>query len=260
VRWRSFVAVGDSFTEGMCDAYPDGTYRGWADLVAARLAVDAGPTFGYANLAIRGRLFDRVVAEQVPPTLTMQPDLISFAAGFNDLLRRGYDQAQLLSRFDEVVGKLRATGADVVLFRFGDVLARLPMQRVLAPRIAALNRAVGEFAERHGGILVDLCRDDEFHNPVMWSGDRLHMSAAGHRRVAAHVLTALGVGCDEQWLLVPPWPAPTPWLAARGADLRWVGQHVAPWLRRRLTGRSSGDLVTAKRPTLSPPEPSAPLP
>ena len=30
--WRSFVAVGDSFTEGMDDPYPGGrSYRGWAD-------------------------------------------------------------------------------------------------------------------------------------------------------------------------------------------------------------------------------------
>jgi lysophospholipase L1-like esterase len=90
VQWRSFVAVGDSFTEGMDDPYPDGTYRGWADLVASRLAVDA-PDFRYANLAIRGRLFPNVVAEQVPAALAMKPDLISFAAGGNDVLRRSFD-------------------------------------------------------------------------------------------------------------------------------------------------------------------------
>jgi hypothetical protein len=78
------------------------------------------------------------------------------------------------------------------------------------------------------------------------------MSPAGHRRVAAHVLNALDVGVDEDWLIVPPRPAPTPWLAARGADLRWARQHLAPWVHRRLTGRSSGDLITAKRPVLAP--------
>jgi hypothetical protein len=66
------------------------------------------------------------------------------------------------------------------------------------------------------------------------------------------VLTALGVGADEDWLMVPPRPAATPWLAARGADLRWAGRHLAPWVKRRLTGRSSGDLVSAKRPALGP--------
>jgi lysophospholipase L1-like esterase len=251
MAWRSFVAMGDSFTEGMDDPYPDGTYRGWADLVAARLAVEEGPHFGYANLAIRGRLLDQVIAEQLAPALAMRPALVSFAAGGNDVLRRKVDVAGLVDRIDPVIGRLRAAGADVVLFRFADVTAHLPGQRIVAPRAAMLNDGARRLAEKHGAYLIDLFADDTFHNPAMWSMDRLHLSPAGHRRVAGHVLTALGVGVDEDWLLVPPQPAPTPWLLARGADLRWAGQHLAPWLRRRLTGASSGDTVTAKRPALS---------
>lgn len=250
--WRNFVAVGDSFTEGMCDPYPDGTYRGWADLVATRLALQVGPDFRYANLAVRGRLFDRVVAEQVPVVRTVRPDLVSFAAGGNDVLRRRCRPAELVRRIDQVIGELRGTGADVLLFRYANVMARLPGQRLVAGRIAVLNDAVGEIAERHGALLVDLFADDGFTNPRLFSEDRLHLSPEGHRRVAAHVLNALKVGCDEDWLVVPPHPAPTPWLAARGADLRWAGRHLAPWIRRRLTGRSSGDAVTAKRPSLAP--------
>src|SRR3954467_5944991 len=87
MAWRSLVAMGDSFTEGMNDPYPDGTYRGWADLVAARLAAESGPDSGYANLAIRGRLVDQVLGEQLEPVLAMKPDLVSFAAGGNDVLR-----------------------------------------------------------------------------------------------------------------------------------------------------------------------------
>lgn len=252
MRWRSYVAVGDSFTEGLDDPYEDGSYRGWADLVATRLAAEAGPEFGYANLAIRGRLFGNVVAEQVPAALAMRPDLISFAAGGNDVLRRSFDPVAMVDRFDAVIGELRASGADVLLFRFADLMVRLPGQRLIAPRVGLLNEAVGDTAKRHGATLVDLFADDEFGNPALWSVDRLHLSAAGHRRVAGHVLTALGVECDPEWLLVPPRPAPTPWLLARGADLRWAGQHLAPWVRRRLTGRSSGDTVTAKRPLLGP--------
>ena len=79
----------------MDDPNPDtGVFRGWADLVAIRLAEDT-PDFRYANLAIRGRLFDNIVEEQVPPTLRMQPDLISFAAGGNDALRRGFEPARV---------------------------------------------------------------------------------------------------------------------------------------------------------------------
>jgi len=252
MTWNSFVAMGDSFTEGMDDAYPDGTYRGWADLVAARLAVDAGPNFGYANLAVRGKLLDQVVADQLEPALAMRPGLVSFAAGGNDVLRRRVDPWGLVHRMDPVVRRLRDAGADVILFRFADVTAHLPGQRIVGPRAAALNDGARELAQRHGAYLIDLFADDAFRNPLMWRADRLHLSAAGHRRVAAHVLNALGVGVDEDWLLVPPMPAPTPWLLARRADLQWAGRHFAPWLRRRFAGASSGDLVTAKRPELAP--------
>jgi lysophospholipase L1-like esterase len=251
VSWGNYVAMGDSFTEGMNDPYPDGTYRGWADLVAARLAVEQGPDFGYANLAVRGRLVDEVVAEQLEPTLAMQPALVSFAAGGNDVLRRRIDPRALVAKIDNVVGKLRASGSDVILFRFADIAAILPGQRIVGPRAAALNDGAGEVAAKHGAYLIDLFADPAFYNPLLWSSDRLHLSPAGHRRVAAHVLRALGVGVEEDLLLVPPMPAPTPWLLARGADLRWAGQHFAPWLKRRLVGESSGDLITAKRPELS---------
>jgi lysophospholipase L1-like esterase len=252
MAWRSFVAMGDSFTEGLSDPYPDGSYRGWADLVAARLAVEVGPDFGYANLAIRGRLLDQVVREQLPAALAMKPALVSLAAGGNDVLRRKVDPARLVATIDSVVGRLGAAGADVILFRFADVTARLPGQRIVGPRAAFLNDGIRRLVEKHGAYLIDLFADGTFHNPAMWSSDRLHLSPAGHRRVAGHVLNALGVGVDEDWLLVPPMPAPTPWLLARGADLRWAGQHLAPWIRRRLVGASSGDTVTAKRPALSP--------
>ncbi len=251
VRWRSFVAVGDSFTEGLDDPDPSGNgYRGWADLVAHTLAARAAG-FQYANLAVRGRLFPQVADEQVPRALSMAPDLVSFAAGGNDALRRGFDPDRLLPRFERIVASFREAGADVILFQFADVTRRLPGRRVIGPRAEVLNRAAREIGERYGARVIDLWSDDEFANPALWSVDRLHLAPAGHRRVAAHVLTALGITPDPQWWHVPPVPRQR-WVAARVADVRWAGQHLAPWIVRRLTGRSSGDLVTAKRPTLSP--------
>jgi len=254
MRWRNFVALGDSFTEGMDDPYEDGRgYRGWADLVAGRLAGDAsGGDFGYANLAVRGRLLPRVVEEQVPAALAMKPDLISFAAGGNDALRRGFDPDALLQRFDDTIRDLRATGADVVLFRWADISTRLPGGRVIGPRVRMMNDAVTATAERHGALVVDLWGDPAFANTRMWSVDRLHLSPSGHRRVAAHVLTALGVAAEESWLAAVPPPERLSWMTQRTADARWVTQHLAPWVKRRLTGRSSGDLVEPKRPGLEP--------
>jgi lysophospholipase L1-like esterase len=236
------VALGDSFTEGLDDPNPDGTFRGWADLVAEKLGAR------YANLAIRGKLFDGVVAEQVEPGLALEPDLISFAAGGNDVLRRHCDPVALMERYDTLIGRFRATRADVVVFRFANLLKRLPANKMIAPRVHYLNNAVGETAKRYGARLVDLWADDEFDNPALWSVDRLHLSAAGHLRTAAHVLSALDIQPDKQWWEVPAWPPRLSWPAARAADARWAGKHLLPWVKRRLTGRSSGDGRTAKKP------------
>lgn len=246
------MALGDSFTEGMDDPYADGVFRGWADLVAGRLNELSGGDFGYANLAIRGRLYDAIVGEQLEPALAMKPDLVSFAAGANDVLRRRCDPPALMARFDATVARLRATGADVLLFRFADVMSRLPGNNLVAPRIRYLNQAVGDVAAKNGARLVDLWNDHEYANPALWSIDRLHLSAAGHRRTAAHVLAALDVPADPTWWDLPPWPERRSWLVTKGDDLAWAGRYLAPWIKRRLTGRSSGDSVTAKRPTMGP--------
>jgi lysophospholipase L1-like esterase len=64
--WRTYVALGDSFTEGVGDPDPvTGAERGWADRLASVLA-EGEPAFRYANLAVRGMLLDRVLATQVP--------------------------------------------------------------------------------------------------------------------------------------------------------------------------------------------------
>src|SRR4051812_19850076 len=110
MSWGSFVAMGDSFTEGLNDAYPDGTYRGWADLVAARLAIDAGPDFGYANLAVRGKLLGQIIDDHLEPILAMSPALVSVAGGGNDSLRPRADPHSLVDKLDAVVGQLRSTG------------------------------------------------------------------------------------------------------------------------------------------------------
>ncbi|MEV8516154.1 SGNH/GDSL hydrolase family protein [Dactylosporangium sp. NPDC051484] len=251
-QWASFVAVGDSFTEGLDDLRPDGLgYRGWADLVAGVLAENVAE-FRYANLAVRGRLFDNIAAEQVPLAVAMKPDLISFAGGGNDALRRSFEPEKLVARFDKTIEKLRATGADVVLFRWADLTGRMPGGKMLRPRVDLFNTAIESVGVNHGAHVVSLWDDSEFANPRLWGIDRLHLSPAGHRRVAAHVLTKLGVTCDPDWLAAPPPPEELSWMSRKAADARWATQHLAPWVKRRLTGRSSGDMVTAKRPELAP--------
>jgi len=87
--WSRYVAIGDSFTEGLSDADPEqpGRYRGWADRLAALLAEQSDGEFGYANLAVRGRILEDVVGPQLEAALALGPDLVSVVGGGNDILR-----------------------------------------------------------------------------------------------------------------------------------------------------------------------------
>jgi lysophospholipase L1-like esterase len=249
--YRSFVALGDSFTEGMDDPRADGTYRGWADLVAQHLAGEVDG-FRYANLAIRGRLLGPIVAEQLEPALAMAPELVSIAGGGNDIMRRKVDVHAVAALLDDAVRRLRETGATVAVFSGADPTHLWPGGHRLNGRIDVLHRAVQRIAAERGAVHVDLWSDDRYRDARMWSHDRLHLSPRGHHRVAAQVLDALGVPPRAEWRTELPPVSAVPWVRARAEDVRWARQHVAPWLRRRLRGVSSGDLVTPKRPALEP--------
>src|SRR5690554_5488949 len=88
--WTRYVALGDSFTEGIGDPEPGspGGHRGWADRVAEVLSAKTDD-FAYANLAVRGRLLQQILDEQVEPALALRPDLVSISAGGNDIIRPG---------------------------------------------------------------------------------------------------------------------------------------------------------------------------
>ncbi|GLY66687.1 SGNH/GDSL hydrolase family protein [Amycolatopsis taiwanensis] len=246
-----FVALGDSFTEGVGDddpSRPNGV-RGWADRVAEELAAGESE-FRYANLAIRGRLLDRVLAEQLEPALSLEPDLVSLYAGGNDLLRPRVDIDALAHRYDEAVARLAGCGATVVLFTGVDGVDD-PVFRRLRGRTAIYNEHVRVIAARHGAIVVDMWAMRQLRDRRMWSPDRLHLNSLGHTEVAIAVLDALGVAHGLVPAALGPQPVVHPRLR-RAEDLRWGREHVLPWIKRRLRGESSGDALEAKRPGLAP--------
>ena len=252
----AFVAIGDSFTEGLNDPDPGGGFRGWADLVAGALAARR-PGFRYANLAIRGKLLGQVVAEQLPRAVELAPELVSLAAGGNDILH-GCDVDELAATFEPAVAKLQAAGCRVLIFTGFDP-RMFPVIRLLRGRIAAYNMHLRGIADQYGCDLVDLWSMRALKDTRAWSADRLHLTTEGHRQVARRACEVLGLPADAGWR-VPPAPARRPsarpgrsvWLAARRQDARWAREYAGPWLRRRLTGTSSGDGLPPKRPDLLP--------
>ncbi|MEU4215844.1 SGNH/GDSL hydrolase family protein [Actinoplanes sp. NPDC026623] len=238
-----YVAVGDSFTEGMGDELADGSVRGWADLVAAGLAAEETGPVRYANLAIRGRLLDPIVNGQLEAALSLSPapSLITFNGGGNDMMRPGTDMTRLVGLLERAIRRCVDAGVRMVVLSGADPSARLPFGGVVRRRGEILTAATAELAARYGVQLVDVFHDAEIRGAAYWSADRLHLNAAGHQRVAGLVLTALGHARTAH--VVDPGPGDGRRVFA---EARYYREHVLPWLGRRVRGRSSGDNRTGK--------------
>ena len=251
-RWARYVALGDSMTEGLWDLDPAAPEvpRGWADLLAQRLAERHAGPLHYANLAVRGRLLGEIVAEQLPAALELGPDLVSLVGGGNDLLRPGADPDALAARLETAVARVRATGADVLLATGMDARDS-PVIRATRPRVAVFNAHVWTIARRHGAHVLDVWGMRSLRDWRMWAQDRIHLSTEGHERVAQGALVALGLGAETPGWDDPLEPLPPVARAERlRGDLTWARTYAGPWVGRRLRRRSSGDARRPKRPQL----------
>lgn len=235
-----YVAIGDSFTEGVGDERADGSVRGWADRVAEGLADATGQPVEYANLAIRGRKLGPIVDEQLEPALALGPTLVTYNGGGNDIMRRQVDMRTLMDLSRRVVGRCREAGVRLIVLAGPDPTTRIPLGRVVHRRGEELTADIVHLTDAAGLSFVDMWHDQEIRRPGYWGTDRIHLNPAGHRRVARQVLGALGYpSVDDP-------ESPTEPRRSLADNLVFYRQHVGPWVRRRVQGRSSGDHRTAK--------------
>ncbi|MBP2411589.1 lysophospholipase L1-like esterase [Arthrobacter stackebrandtii] len=249
--WRRFVALGDSFTEGLDDPEPrnPGGYRGWADRAAEELSVGV-PEFSYANLAVRGLLLHEVVETQMGPALALKPDLVSVQAGGNDLLHPGADPDKLAGILEEAVVRLRLQDITVVVF-VGPDAGRSTIMGQFRSKIAVFNENMRSIAEHHDAVVADLWAMTELHDRRMWGPDRLHPSPLGHHAIAAMFLETLNVPHS----LLPLAPKELPgrsWRQARVGDLVWARDYFMPWVLRGIRRESPTGGFGPKRPVASP--------
>lgn len=243
---KRFLALGDSFSEGMgdIDQSRPNEVRGWADRVAEQLCVDPG--WGYANLAIRGKKTGQVVAEQLSAALELKPTLATLYMGANDILRPKIDIDALMVDYRKMALALAETGATLLLFTGFDTGGSGIFSSTRG-RTAIYNEAVREIADEAEATVADYWRWREFRDWRYWSSDRLHMNSAGHTLMASKVLAVLE---HQTRIEVPELPAVTE--RSRSEKLRedaaWAKEHLMPWVKRRMTGTSSGDHLSARFP------------
>ncbi|MBG6106858.1 SGNH/GDSL hydrolase family protein [Frigoribacterium sp. CG_9.8] len=241
----SYVAIGDSFSEGVGDDLPDGRVRGWADLVAFGLASASTTPVTYANLAIRGRLLAPIVSGQLDAALALAPALMSINGGGNDIMRPRVSITGVADQLETAVDRAVANGVHVILVSGADPTRHIPLGSFVRARGDQLAASIRDRLPKQHVTFVDNWADAELGRLHYWSRDKLHLNPIGHARVAGNVLAALGVESADD-------PRPGIPAVAHEHTAAYWRRYVLPWIGRRLTGRSSGDNREPKIATLQP--------
>lgn len=191
-----YAAMGASESMGAGASPPS---RGWVYLVAGRLK-QRFPAVAVRNFADGGKTTEHARTVQLPKVLEFQPDLVTYAAGLNDL-QYGLPVETAKANTEYVLRELQARSHAKVVMASVSVGNRLPLLQVNVPklrlrranlspeRVAAFNAAFRELADRYGAVLADLgeilpesAGTQEVES--LFSYDGVHPNNKGHARMA----------------------------------------------------------------------------
>jgi lysophospholipase L1-like esterase len=194
--WRCFVALGDSFTEGIGDRVEGVPLRSWADWLTRAIRARQG-ALEYHNLARHGLRTAQIREEQLARALDYRPDLASVIGGANDVLGLGWDAGHFREEFAALVAALGETGATVITATMANFAAVAGgngagrSYRRLRERVEEANGIIRAVSAEYGTIFVDFWPLTDTLGRAAWSGDDLHPNARGYRFIAERIAAAL---------------------------------------------------------------------
>ena len=161
------------------------------------------PEMSFTNLAVRGYRARDAIQRELPEAIALQPDLITVFIGGNDvLLTPRLDGARFADELDQLLAPFADPSVTVVLSTLPDLAAVSPLppplRGQLRRRVETVNEVIRQAAHRYDTVLLDAWAEPRILRNAMWSFDRIHPSAAGHRLIAASVAELLGVPASAQ--------------------------------------------------------------
>ena len=250
----NYVAIGDSLSEGLGDFafewFDNREGCGWTDRLATLLTIqaeDAGNSFHYANLAIRGSKLRKIMTTQLDAALALKPDFITVMAGANDIMTKAKKLPELERVYREGLIKIQASGAKVVVANIMNPV-HLRVFSPMAARAARMTALIERSAAELGIDVIDVHRISELRDLRYWADDMVHFSGHGHIMVANRAAAVMGLEYRMPEAVLEP--APDLSRSIR-ETIRWVRSYLLPFFKRKMSGKSSGDGFEAKYPSFT---------
>ena len=174
----AIVAFGDSLTAG----YGVDPGKSYPDFLQ-QMIDDAGHRYRVVNAGISGDTTSGGV-ERVEGVIALKPALVVLELGPNDGLR-GLPLAATRANLEEMIGRLKAAGAQVVL-------AGMTLPRNYGPDyVRSFENMYSDLAKKHSLPLIPFLLAGVAENNLHMQRDGLHPTVEGNRRVAANVMKVM---------------------------------------------------------------------
>ena len=191
--WKRFVAIGDSFTEGIGDEVEGIALKSWVDHFVQLCVND----IEYANFAKRGLVTKEIRSQQLEKALTFNPDLVSLIAGANDVLKGRWNHYAYKEDMKCMIDTLSKTGADIMIANLTDFTVRLPFstekKQVLKEQLLEANEVILSLSREHQLHHIDFWNHQLVNDNTLWSKDFIHPNSKGYVKVAELIFSSLPV-------------------------------------------------------------------
>lgn len=191
--WKRFVAIGDSFTEGIGDEVEGIALKSWVDHFVQLCENE----LKYANFAKRGLVTKEIRSQQLGKALTFNPDLVSLIAGANDVLKGSWNHHAYKNDMEFMIDTLSKTGADIIIANLPDFTVRLPLssekKQVLREQLLEANEVILSLSREYKLHHVDFWNHHLVNDNTLWSTDLVHPNSKGYVKVAELIFNSLPV-------------------------------------------------------------------
>lgn len=192
--WKTYVAIGDSFTLGIGDTIDGLELIGTADLLASEIK-KFQPNLIYKNLAVADLTAAEIKECQFGPAIEFKPDIISIIAGANDILRRSWSPSNFETTMREMFNEVQSKKILLITANWPEFpfIKRLPSaisQRFIR-NINSGNLIIKRLADEYNAVFLDVFTLSKTMGEIMWSKDGIHPNSLGYERICEEIITRL---------------------------------------------------------------------